>query len=103
MKRKTLFVFFLFTCLQITLLATILIFYSIKESDFEMGKKIAQKLHLTDLCLTTESRHTRNPAFPLELTAPFQDIPGFLDHFPSSTFIHPITEIIQGNEGVKQR
>lgn len=49
---------------------------------------IASRFLLTDLCLSTESRHTRHLSQP-ELIAPFQDAPGFLDHFPSSTFIGP--------------
>ena len=47
---------------------------------------IASRFLLTDLCLSTESRHIRHLSQP-ELIAPFQDAPGFLDHFPSSTFI----------------
>ena len=53
-----------------------------------LRKEVAQRLLITDLCLTTESRHTRNLSFP-ELIAPFQDLPGGLDHFPSSTFLQP--------------
>ena len=49
---------------------------------------VMQELRLTDLCLATESRHTRNIALP-DLMAPFQDIPGYYDHFPSSTFLKP--------------
>jgi hypothetical protein len=47
---------------------------------------LAAHFLLTDLCLSTESRHTRHLSQP-ELIAPFQDAPGYLDHFPSSTFI----------------
>ena len=47
---------------------------------------VASRFLLTDLCLSTESRHTRHLSQP-ELIAPFQDAPGYLDHFPSSTFI----------------
>jgi len=47
---------------------------------------IASRFLLTDLCLSTESRHTRHLSRP-ELIAPFQDAPGYIDHFPSSTFI----------------
>lgn len=47
--------------------------------------QIASRFLLTDLCLSTESRHTRHISQP-ELMAAFQDIPGFYDHFPSSSF-----------------
>ena len=53
---------------------------------------IARELMLTDLCLVTESRHTRHISLP-EPIAPFQDVPGFYDHFPSSTFLQPPSRI----------
>jgi len=56
------------------------------QSERLLRKEIAQRLLITDLCLTTESRHTRNLSFP-EIISPFQDLPGGLDHFPSSTFL----------------
>ncbi len=101
MKRKSLFIFILITLLQIIIAAVVMVFHTYHRPDYSMQKRIAAKLHLTDLCLTTESRHTRNIAFPLELTAPFQDIPGFFDHFPSSTFIRPQKTIINDNEAGK--
>ena len=55
---------------------------------FSEENSIAQRFLLTDLCLTTESRHTRNITF-IEPIAPFQDAPGFYDHFPSWTFLRP--------------
>lgn len=48
-------------------------------------QQIFQKLALSDYCLSTESRHTRHLSNP-DLIAPFQDYPGYLDHFPSSSF-----------------
>lgn len=38
-------------------------------------------LGLTDLCLFTEARYTRNPS-QADFHAPFQDHPLALDHFP---------------------
>lgn len=49
---------------------------------------ISRRFLLTDLCLSTESRHTRHLT-QIELIAPYQDAPGYHDHFPSSTFIAP--------------
>lgn len=51
-------------------------------------QKTATRLLLTDFCLSTESRHTRHISMP-ELMAPFQDVPGFHEHFPSSSFFPP--------------
>ena len=45
-------------------------------------------LGLTDLCLFTEARYTRNPALA-DLHTPFQDHPTALEHFPSGTLVAP--------------
>lgn len=45
-------------------------------------------LGLTDLCLFTEARYTRNPALA-DLHTPFQDHPTALEHFPSGTLAAP--------------
>ncbi|MEN8134513.1 MAG: hypothetical protein ABFS18_03120 [Thermodesulfobacteriota bacterium] len=42
-------------------------------------------LGLTDLCLATEARYTRHPAVS-DLTTPFMDHPGAIEHFPSGSF-----------------
>ena len=84
-RKKT----FLFLILNFLLLISIFGFMlQPDKSERSLRKEIAQRLLITDLCLTTESRHTRNLSFP-ELIAPFQDLPGGLDHFPSSTFLQP--------------
>lgn len=46
------------------------------------------ELQLTDLCLFTEARYTRNPALA-DLHTPFQDHPTALEHFPSGTLAAP--------------
>ena len=43
---------------------------------------------LTDLCIFTEARYTRNPAVADFWTA-FQDHPASLEHFPSGSLIEP--------------
>jgi len=42
-------------------------------------------LSLTDLCISTEARYTRNPAVT-EAAVAFQDHPGSFEHFPSGSF-----------------
>ena len=42
-------------------------------------------LGLTDLCVATEARYTRNPAVS-DPMAPFMDHPGAIEHFPSGSF-----------------
>lgn len=47
-----------------------------------------RKLHVTDLCLTTEARYTRHLAMA-DRHAPFQEHPLALEHFPSGSLILP--------------
>ena len=42
-------------------------------------------LGLTDLCVATEARYTRNPAVS-DSMAPFMDHPGAIEHFPTGSF-----------------
>jgi hypothetical protein len=49
---------------------------------------IAERLGLTDLCLLTDARYTRNPAVA-DRSSPFQDNPMSLDYFPSGSILPP--------------
>lgn len=55
-----------------------------------MGEKAAlvERLALTDLCLFTDARYTRNPCMA-DINTPFQDSPLSMEHFPSGTVIRP--------------
>ncbi|MBN1408774.1 MAG: hypothetical protein JW956_13335 [Calditrichaceae bacterium] len=77
-----------FSILLLSIMIFIIVSYtnSATPVDKNSHTAIASRFHLTDLSLSTESRHTRHLSQP-ELIAPFQDAPGYLDHFPSSTFI----------------
>lgn len=46
---------------------------------------------LTDLCVATEARYTRNPAVT-DLVVPFMDYPGAIEHFPTGSFWAPPKE-----------
>ncbi|HEY3275105.1 MAG TPA: hypothetical protein VGJ94_00670 [Syntrophorhabdaceae bacterium] len=50
---------------------------------------------LTDLCLFTDARYTRNPSVADRAT-PFQDHPLSLEHFPSGSIIAPPPGIAYG-------
>jgi hypothetical protein len=50
--------------------------------------EVVKSLRLTDLCLFTEARHTRNPS-QADWHTPFQSHPMALDHFPSGSIIGP--------------
>lgn len=58
------------------------------EQAMQQRRQIVAALRLTDLCLTTEARHTRHPALA-DRHAPFQDHPLALDRFPSGAIMPP--------------
>jgi hypothetical protein len=49
---------------------------------------LTEQLGLSDLCLFTDARYTRNPA-TADLASPFQEHPMSLEHFPSGSIIAP--------------
>jgi hypothetical protein len=49
---------------------------------------LVKSLKLTDLCIFTEARYTRNPAMA-DNHAPFQEHPAALEHFPSGSLLLP--------------
>ena len=55
-----------------------------------LGEKrmFVERLGLTDLCLFTDARYTRNPAMA-DRSSPFQDYPLSLDYFPSGSVLPP--------------
>ena len=79
--------FIIFSTIQIGLLLYLLIFQSPSglKKQYKAKNELVKRFLLTDYCLSTESRHTRHINFP-EMIAPFQDFPGYLEHFPSSSF-----------------
>lgn len=76
---------------EVLVLAALLLHSVVVSRDVsrvENERQLVQSLQLSDLCLVTESRHTRHISQP-EPVAAFQDFPGYHDHFPSSTFLRP--------------
>jgi hypothetical protein len=51
-------------------------------------RALVEDLELTDLCLFTEARYTRNLS-QADLQTPFQDHPMSLEHFPSGSLAMP--------------
>ena len=84
--------FLLFIGTGILLLAAIFIQAGfVTRSDLPLLRQkaeVVKNLRLTDLCLFTEARHTRNPSQADWHTA-FQSHPMALDHFPSGSIIGP--------------
>jgi hypothetical protein len=50
--------------------------------------ELMRALRLTDLCLSTDARYTRNPS-QADLFTPFQDYPASIEHFPTGSVIPP--------------
>lgn len=84
--------FFLFITISILLFAALLLHARQSrinsEATLTANAKLAGRLMLTDLCLFTEARYTRNPAMA-DLHSPFQDHPFAMDHFPSGSLVSP--------------
>jgi hypothetical protein len=57
--------------------------HAVREKAF-----LVERLELTDLCLFTDARYTRNPCMA-DINTPFQDSPLSMEHFPSGTIIQP--------------
>lgn len=84
--------FFLYITGGVLLLGLLLVYASVSESarqpDLEEKAALVKMLKLTDLCLFTEARYTRNLS-QADLSTPFQDHPMSLEHFPSGSFTQP--------------
>ena len=50
--------------------------------------ELVKNLQLTDLCLFTDARYSRNPSMG-DFHAAFQDSPMVMEHFPSGTILPP--------------
>lgn len=88
--------FLIFTSIQLLLLLLLFLipFRGQRSVNYAQKKVVLHRFLLTDYCLSTESRHTRHINFP-ETVAPFQDLAGFHDHFPSSSFFKPQRKRLQ--------
>jgi hypothetical protein len=59
------------------------------QASLPVKQAVVEDLGLTDLCLFTEARYTRNPS-QTDLNTAFQDHPLSLEHFPSGSLIEPL-------------
>ena len=90
MRKSTLFL--AFTSLNLLFCALLALHARISGADpgalRGSSRELVRRLQLTDLCLFTEARYTRNPAMA-DRHAPFQDHPMALEHFPSGSLVTP--------------
>ena len=54
---------------------------------------LVKRVSLTDLAVWTEARYARHPS-QADLFAPFQDVPGSFDYFPSGAVLAPSSYLI---------
>jgi hypothetical protein len=93
MRKSILFI--AFTATHVVLIMVILLHTRLNQNssgpEILERARLVRDLRLTDLCLFTEARYTRNPAMA-DRFAPFQDHPTALEHFPSGSFVTPPTK-----------
>lgn len=90
MRKSTLFI--VFTSINMILLMGLMLhsWFSVRTlgAFLRPCMNVTKELQLTDLCLFTEARYTRNPSMA-DLHAAFQDSPLSLEHFPSGSLVTP--------------
>ncbi|OGV58916.1 MAG: hypothetical protein A2X45_05430 [Lentisphaerae bacterium GWF2_50_93] len=66
-------------------------YFSFRNNGSQISERrsLVEKYGLSDLCLFTDSQYSRNPALT-DLSAPFQDHPVSLEHFPSGMLMPPV-------------
>lgn len=81
-----------FICVLLVLFAAMCVHAAVSRAVAVEGRYVRSALvaryGLTDLCLFTEARYTRNPAVA-DLNSAFQDHPVSLEHFPSGSLMGP--------------
>ena len=92
-------IFLAMTATNIMLFSLLMVHARLKPSEAVAvqapSAELVRELKLTDLCLFTEARYTRNPAMA-DRHSPFQDHPLALEHFPSGSLVTPPAVIRQG-------
>jgi hypothetical protein len=93
--------FLAFTAMNLLLFSLLLLHARTKPAEAlaiqSSCAELVEELLLTDLCLFTEARYTRNPAMA-DLHSPFQDHPLSLEHFPSGALVMPPAVIKRDHE-----
>src|SRR5208282_5552561 len=87
MRKSSVFLGILLACGCLFLLVMIFSRFQSRADlpAIERTRAEVETLRLTDLCLFTEARYTRNPS-QADLHSAFQDHPFSLEHFPAGSF-----------------
>jgi hypothetical protein len=96
-RKSNFFLTFLLAGMCIVCLIPVHAFFAGEKARpfIEERMALVKKHGLTDLCLFTDARYTRNPAVADFATA-FQDHPSSLEHFPSGSIISPPDRVRYG-------
>jgi len=82
--------FLLLLAINVFLLAMMFVHASVRQREdaavLERMRQLVRHHGLTDLCLFTDARYTRNPSMA-DFNTPFQDYPLSLEHFPSGSLL----------------
>jgi len=96
-RKSTGFLLFLLGA-SLVLSALLFVHPRIQGADYGKGlaerKRLVRELGLTDLCLFTEARYTRNLS-QADLFSPFQDYPLSFEHFPSGSLVLPPEHLLK--------
>ena len=99
MKARKVNLFFLYLAVNACALLALLVHaYFEGRSNLPFLRErtsMVERLALTDLCLFTEARYTRNPALA-DLNTALQDHPLSMEHFPSGSIISPPSRVRHG-------
>ncbi|MGO9380362.1 MAG: hypothetical protein ACLPN1_03230 [Dissulfurispiraceae bacterium] len=90
MRKSNVYLIFVSFCLILIFLMLIHASYARERAKKHLleSEELVRKLELTDLCLFTDARYTRNPAMA-DMHSAFQDAPMAFDHFPSGSIMPP--------------
>ena len=96
-RKSTLFLWFLAICSAALFLIAIHARLAERKALPFRAERMAfvERDGLTDLCLFTDARYTRNPAVA-DFSTPFQDHPASFEHFPSGSIIGPPKQVTRG-------
>lgn len=90
LRKSGVFLTFIGSCALVLALLVLHAHSRIDADRAPLARNLAmvRDLGLTDLCLFTEARYTRNPS-QADFYAPFQDHPLALEHFPAGSLASP--------------
>ncbi len=90
MRKSSIYFIYIAVNLVLVFLLSMHAIFAVKNaaSALNLKTEMVKKLELTDLCLFTEARYTRNLS-QTDFNTPFQDHTMSFEHFPSGSIVEP--------------